>query len=122
MKMKRLTIVTTIMINVLSAGGFILLGDVALLAHRTHSYSMFREFVSKGLIDERQVESVSHSSNRYDMVQRMRAIGNVEGNFRLISRGAATICILNAMAIYLFYKPTAASQKAGPHPKDQRND
>jgi hypothetical protein len=78
--------------------------------HRTHSYRMYREFVSVGAVDEEKLKTLTtpvpapgfrFPSSGYDMPARLRQIGNAESNFAIISELAAGACIFNAIAIFL---------------------
>jgi hypothetical protein len=96
---------TAIFFNLLAAVVFLFLGSVALSIHRVHSYSMYREFVSVGAVDEEKLKTLAQPpglppSSHYDMPARMQQIGNAESWFRRISTLAATACILNATAVY----------------------
>ena len=87
--------------NILAAIGFVFFGSVAAAVHNTHSYSMYREFVGKGIIDDEKIKSLEHSEEHYDVVKRMQAIGNAKSWFDDISTAAAGICLFNAGAIFL---------------------
>jgi hypothetical protein len=86
--------------NLLAAITFIFLGSIAISIHRVHSYSMYREFVVRGVIDDQKIKTLAQSDEHYDVVKRMQAIGNAESWFSEISNFAALACLLNATAIY----------------------
>ena len=94
-----------IIINLLAAVGFLFLGSVASAIHRAHSYSMYREFVAIGAVDEEKVKKLPIPENwpqtsYYDMLARMRRIGNAESWFSRISGLAAVACVFNAGAVF----------------------
>jgi len=97
-----------IIINLLAAVMFPLLGSVASAIHHTHSYSMYREFVAVGAVDEEKLKkgliSEKIPPTPYDMPARMQQIGNVESWFNMISLLAATTCLLNAGVIFVIMK------------------
>ena len=88
-----------ISLNVIAAIGFLFFGALAASIHNVHSYSMYREFVGKGIIDDQKVKSLEQSDEHYDVVKRMQAIGNAKNWFENISTAAALICLLNAATI-----------------------
>src|SRR5690349_228428 len=94
-----------ITINVVAAIGFLFLGALALAIHRVHSYSMYREFVSVGAVNEQQLKTLPQPAGLppapyYNMPGRMRQIGNAEGWFSTISRLAAIACLCNAAGVF----------------------
>jgi hypothetical protein len=104
---------TVITINLLAAGMFLFLGSVAIGIHRVHSYSMYREFVAIGAVDEEKVKKLPIPENwpqtpYYDMPARMRQIGNAEFWFSKISNLAAVTCVFNASVIFLLAKKPRA--------------
>jgi hypothetical protein len=104
---------TAIILNLLAAMGFLFLGSVALSIHRVHSYSMYREFVSVGAVDEEKLKTLAQPpSPHYDMPARMQQIGNAESWFRQISTLAATACVLNAAAIYFLVRKRETNEAA----------
>jgi len=112
---------TVIIINLLAAVGFILLGSVASAIHHVHSYSMYREFVAIGAVDEEKVKKLPIPENwpqtpYYDMPARMRQIGNAESWFSTISDLAAVVCVFNAGAIF-FLARKPRQMPTNPAPK-----
>ena len=95
---------TIISLNIIAAIAFLFLGSVAASIHQVHSYSMYREFVGQGVIDEQKVKTLSQSSEHYDVVKRMQAIGNVKNWFGNISNMAAVACLANATVIYFMVR------------------
>lgn len=100
---------TLIIVNLLAAVGFLVLGSVASAIHRVHSYSMYREFVSVGAVDEEKLKKLPVPENlpqrtHYDMPARMRQIGDAESWFGRISGLAAFACVFNAGVIFLLAK------------------
>jgi hypothetical protein len=91
---------TIISLNLVAAIIFVFFGSMAVSIHRVHSYSVYREFVARGVIDEQKANALAQSSDRYDVVKRMQQIGNAESWFGEISNSAAIVCLLNATAIY----------------------
>ena len=96
-----------ILLNLFAAFAFLALGSTAKGIHRVHSYSMYREFVAKDVVDAQKVKTLAQSDEHYDVVKRMQQIGNAESWFSEISSLAALACILNAVAIYFISKKTA---------------
>ena len=88
-------------LNIIAAIGFVLFGSLATAVHNTHSYSMYHEFVGKGIIDDEKMKSLEHSEEHYDVVKRMQAIGNAKSWFENISTAAAVVCLFNAGVIFL---------------------
>jgi hypothetical protein len=112
---------TAIVLNVLAAIGFFVLGSVAISIHRVHSYSTYREFVSVGAVDEQKLATIQQPANlprseHYDMPARMRQTGNAEFWFTCIANLAALACVINAIAIFFFaggQNKTPESSKTG---------
>jgi hypothetical protein len=96
-----------ISLNLVAAIIFVLLGSAAISIHRVHSYSIYREFVTRGVIDEQKVNTLAQSNEHYDVVKRMQAIGNAESWFSEISNFAAIVCLLNATGIYFLMRKTS---------------
>jgi len=84
-------------------------GSLAAAIHNTHSYSMYREFVAKGIIDDQKIRSLEQSEEHYDVVKRIQAIGDAKNWFEHISTAAAAVCLLNAVAI--FFLATKANRQ-----------
>src|SRR5260221_8599510 len=95
---------TIIILNLLAAINFIALGSIAISIHRVHGYSMYHEFVVKGVIDDQKIKTLSQSDEHCDVVKRMQAIGNAESWFSTISNFAAVACLLNATTVYFLTK------------------
>jgi hypothetical protein len=93
-------------LNLVAAIAFVMFGSIAASIHHVHSYSMYREFVERGVIDDQKIKTISQSDEHYDVVKRMQAIGNAESWFSEISDFAAATCLLNATAIYFLTKKT----------------
>jgi hypothetical protein len=113
---------TFIIINLLAAVGFLFLGSVASAIHHVHSYSMYREFVAIGAVDEEKVKKLPIPQNwpqtpYYDMTARMQQIGNAEAWFGRISGLAAVACVCNAGAIFfLARRPRPMPPNKSPEP------
>jgi hypothetical protein len=88
-----------ISLNVIAAVILIVLGSMAVAAHRTHAYSTYRELQDRQVLVERP---------DYNVEQRLRTIANGGKYSLVIGRVAAGIFLLNAVAIWLFWpsKPT----------------
>ena len=95
-------------LNLAAAIAFVILGSTASAIHQVHSYSMYHEFVVKGVIDDLKVKTLAQSDEHYDVVKRMQAIGNTKSWFSDISDFAALVCLLNAAAFYLLTRKTAS--------------
>ena len=92
-------------LNLVAAVAFLWLGSVAASVHRTHSYSMYREFVSLGAVDEARLKTLpplprSPEGSHYDMPSRMREIGAAEGWFSLLASLASLACLVNGVVIF----------------------
>jgi hypothetical protein len=95
-------------LNLAAAVAFVMLGSTAAAIHQVHSYSMYHEFVVKGVIDDQKVKTLAQSDEHYDVVKRMQAIGNAKSWFSDISNFAALACLLNATAIYFLTRKTVS--------------
>ena len=97
-----------IILNVLTACAFFLLGGMAAAAHRVHSYSTYKEFIFVGAVDEQKLKTLelqgTPPTRGYDMEARMRQIGNAEENFHFLAALAAGACIANAMAFFFLVR------------------
>ena len=98
-----------VLLNVIAAIVFIFLGSLATAIHKTHSYSVYREFVAYGLVDEEKLKAFtpppnfspnSPQSAHYDMPARLHQIGDAQSWFMNISYLAAAACVFNASVIY----------------------
>jgi hypothetical protein len=100
---------TAIILNLFVAIAFLFLGSLAISIHRIHSYSMYREFIAVGAVDEEKLKTLPQPpdlppSAHYGMPARLRQIGNAEFWFGCISDFAATACVLNAAAIFFLVR------------------
>jgi hypothetical protein len=100
---------TVIILNLLVAIMFLFLGQLAIAIHRAHSYSMYREFIAVGAVDEQKLATIPQPpglppSAHYDMPARLRQIGNAEAWFTRISVLAAIACVLNAAVIFILVR------------------
>jgi len=94
---------TCIGINLVAAGAFVFLGAMASNLHYVSSYSTYREFVLVGAVDEQRLNTLDApypepGETGYNMLARIRQVGNSAWWFTFISWLAAAACILNAVA------------------------
>src|SRR2546427_10419423 len=79
-----------IILNVLAAIAFEFLGGMAVAAHRTHSYSVYRELQDRHVLVERA---------DYDVEQRLRTIAAGGSYYLWLSHLGAGACLVNAVII-----------------------
>jgi hypothetical protein len=85
--------------NIAAAIGLVFLGNMAVAAHRTHSYSMYRELQTQGVLNERP---------DYDVKTRLEAIAAGGSYSERIAWCGAGACLINAAAMAaLSLKPSA---------------
>ena len=83
-----------VILNVLVAIALFLLGRFAVSAHQTHAYGVYRELQEKHVLLER---------TDYDVERRLRSIANGGRYSSSIARAATGVCLLNAVALLLFW-------------------
>ena len=88
---------TLIIANVVAAVALVVLGSMAVAAHRTHAYSVYRELQEQRVLVERP---------DYDVQRRLRTIaagGSYSSTIAWLGAGA---CLVNAAAIgFCFRRP-----------------
>ncbi len=88
---------TLIISNVVAAFALLFLGTMAVAAHRTHSYSIYRELQEQRVLVERA---------DYDVQQRLRTIAAGGSYSSMIAWLGAGACLVNAAAIgFCFRRP-----------------
>ncbi len=90
-------------LNTLAAAGLFFLGGFAMGTHRTHGYSMYREFQERGVLNERP---------DYSVEKRMREIAAGGSYYMVLSLLSAGVCLANAIAIGIWFtkpKPNASA-------------
>jgi hypothetical protein len=97
-----------IVLNLVSAVGFVVIGSAAAAIHSAHSNSTYHEFVVIGAIDEQELETLTNpdrpEETGYDLQAKMQQAGNVEAWLTRISWLAAAACVLNAVSIQILMK------------------
>ena len=88
---------TFVILNVIASVALVLLGSLAVAAHRTHAYSVYRELQEQRVLVERP---------DYDVQRRLRTIaagGSYSSTIAWLGAGA---CLANAVAIgFCFRRP-----------------
>ena len=82
--------ITLIIANVLAAVALYVLGGMAVAAHRTHAFSVYRELQTQHVLVERP---------DYDVEKRLTTIADSGGYYLILSRLGVTVCLANAVAI-----------------------
>ena len=103
-------------LNIFAAVALLFAGQVAISIHQTHAFSMYREFVIRGFIDEAAVQRAAAAPEQYDLVSRMRAIGGGGLYYRLISVGAALALTVNA--VYLVSNSLTPTDEFSPNDRN----
>ena len=108
-----------LILNGLAAIALIFLGAVAVSVHRVHSYSVYREFVSVGAVDEEKLRTLpalpgTSTNSPYDMEKRIEQVGNTEFWFRTISEITACACLANGV-IPFFSLPKRIAKPSDSH-------
>jgi hypothetical protein len=88
---------TLIIANMVAAFALLFLGSMAVAAHRTHSYSVYRELQEQRVLVERP---------DYDVQQRLRTIAASGSHSSRIAWLGAGACLVNAAGIgFCFRRP-----------------
>ena len=95
-------------LNCLSAIVLVLLGALAVAAHRAHSYSVYRELKTQNLLNERP---------DYDVEERLRTIADGGAYSSWIAWAGAGACLANAVAVGLLWQPAVATAQASKRAK-----
>jgi hypothetical protein len=108
---------TIIILNLLAAVFFFLLGSLAISIHHAHSYSMYQEFISVGAVDEQKLATIPRLPSQppgahYDLLARLRQIGDAESWLNNISVLAAAACVANAVLIFFLFRKRETTQAA----------
>ena len=61
-------------LNIFAAVALLFAGQVAISIHQTHAFSMYREFVIRGFIDEAAVQRAAAAPEQYDLVSRIHKV------------------------------------------------
>jgi hypothetical protein len=88
--------------NVIAAVGFVILGDMAMAAHRMHAYSTYRELVVQGVLVERP---------DYNVAQHLQAIAAGGSYPQSLGWIGAAACLVNAVIIACSNLKPACTQK-----------
>ena len=86
---------TLIIANVLAAVIFVILGSMAVAAHRAHAHSVYRELQEQRVLAERP---------DYDVERRLRTVaagGSYSSSLAYLGAGA---CLANAIAIGFWFR------------------
>ncbi|NBR83935.1 MAG: hypothetical protein EB141_05910 [Verrucomicrobia bacterium] len=94
--------------NILAAAAFIYLGAMAMAAHKTHAYSMYREFYHKGVLNE---------PANYSVEKRMQEIAAGGDYYTAFSVLGVSMCLVHAIAIAVWHpnRPAASPETRTPH-------
>ena len=81
---------TFIITNLAAAIALYVLGGMAVAAHRTHAFSVYRELQTQHVLVERP---------DYDVEKRLTTIADSGGYYLIVSRLGMAVCLANAAAI-----------------------
>jgi hypothetical protein len=84
-----------VILNVAAAVALVFLGGLAVAAHRTHTFSVYRELKTQNVLVERP---------DYDIERRLRTIADGGTYSSSIANLGAAACLANAVAIGLFWR------------------
>jgi hypothetical protein len=91
---------TLIISNVIAAAVLVVLGNMAVAAHRTQAYSVYRELQEQHVLVERP---------DYDVQQRLRTIAAGGSYYSTIAWLGAGACLVNAVAIGFCFRKKLSS-------------
>jgi hypothetical protein len=90
MRVTSLVKLTLIIANVVAAIVLYILGGMAVAAHRTYAFSVYRELQTQHVLVERP---------DYDIEKRLDTIADAGGYYLILSRLGVVVCLANAVAI-----------------------
>jgi hypothetical protein len=100
---------TMLILNVLAAVAFVFLAAAATHAHRTHAYSMYREFE----INHALVENPTYTNGQpLDVEARMRSIAAGGGYYSFLGYLAAGACLLNGLVFFFSHVGSTIPSKS----------
>ena len=103
-------------LNIFAAFALLFAGQVAISIHQTHAFSMYREFVIRGFLDEAALQRAAGAPEHYDFISRLRAIGGGGLYYRIISVGAALA--LTSNAVYLVARSLTPTDEFSPNSRN----
>ena len=92
---------SVLILNILAAVAFIFLSGLAIVAHRTHAYSTYKELEINHVL----VEKPNYTDGKpMDVQERMGGIAT-GGYYSIFGYGGAAVCLLNGLVFFFSHAP-----------------